>query len=160
MGMSETKCRRHPNHRQSPGVCSCCLIEKLSKLNTSPPSFNRLSSLSSSSPPSYSTGHRRNVSGGIVLNNKNSDGLKKSRSVSCANLSSRSKLRGINDNIINNNHNNNTKAAYVNDDEGCISMKKKNGFLKNLMNTSKKTKGVLMHSKTMKERSLSSTRNH
>ncbi|KAK8579940.1 hypothetical protein V6N13_143090 [Hibiscus sabdariffa] len=25
-------CRRHPKHRQSPGVCSVCLVEKLSKL--------------------------------------------------------------------------------------------------------------------------------
>ncbi|GAB4861299.1 hypothetical protein Ancab_036461 [Ancistrocladus abbreviatus] len=30
--ISPPQCRRHPKHRQSPGVCSICLTEKLSKL--------------------------------------------------------------------------------------------------------------------------------
>lgn len=29
------QCRRHPKHRQSPGVCSLCLREKLSRLSNS-----------------------------------------------------------------------------------------------------------------------------
>ncbi|GLU16145.1 hypothetical protein SLE2022_325940 [Rubroshorea leprosula] len=28
-------CKKHPKHRQSPGVCSLCLREKLSHLSTS-----------------------------------------------------------------------------------------------------------------------------
>ncbi|KAH1064861.1 hypothetical protein J1N35_029848 [Gossypium stocksii] len=29
-------CKRHPKHRQSPGVCSLCLVDKLSKLPSPP----------------------------------------------------------------------------------------------------------------------------
>ncbi|KAL2924337.1 putative terpene synthase 11, partial [Bienertia sinuspersici] len=127
MGLSESdssKCRRHPNQRQIPGVCSSCLREKLTKLSNSP-SFNRRSthfisySSSASTSPPYSTAssssattvtrkspgttrHRRNgseayVSVGMVLN----DGLKKSRSVSCAPLS-KTKLIGANMDCISN----------------------------------------------------------
>ncbi|KAL9241371.1 hypothetical protein vseg_015491 [Gypsophila vaccaria] len=184
MGYSEadsSKCRRHPCLRQSPGVCSSCLREKLSKLSTASPSLSLSPKLSS--PPYYSssssstttTAHRRNgsaayVSVGMVLNNNNNNnnnnsnsnsnsnnnGLKKSRSVSCASLSTRSKFRG-NDAV--NNDKLKTGLDDVDDEEGCNnSLKKKNGFIKKLMNTtSKKTRGVLMHSKTMNERSLSSS---
>ncbi|GMH17373.1 hypothetical protein Nepgr_019214 [Nepenthes gracilis] len=51
------QCKRHPKHRQSPGVCSLCLTEKLSKLSAAGsvrlssyhPSSSSSSSLSSSS---------------------------------------------------------------------------------------------------------------
>ncbi|KAJ4843533.1 hypothetical protein Tsubulata_016336 [Turnera subulata] len=56
------KCKKHPKHMQSPGVCSLCLNEKLSQLSTSSSrSSNKhssaitgLSSSSSSSLSSYS----------------------------------------------------------------------------------------------------------
>uniref|UniRef100_A0A7N0UKQ8 Uncharacterized protein n=1 Tax=Kalanchoe fedtschenkoi TaxID=63787 RepID=A0A7N0UKQ8_KALFE len=46
-------CIRHPSHRQSPGVCSVCVNEKLSKLSTSRSSV-RISSVSYSSSSSVS----------------------------------------------------------------------------------------------------------
>uniref|UniRef100_A0A1D1YZ96 Piezo-type mechanosensitive ion channel component 2 n=1 Tax=Anthurium amnicola TaxID=1678845 RepID=A0A1D1YZ96_9ARAE len=47
MGWSEMegRCRRHPKHRQSKGVCPSCLRERLSQISTS--STNTSSSLSS-----------------------------------------------------------------------------------------------------------------
>lgn len=182
MGFSESdssKCRRHPNPKQVPGVCASCLREKLLKVSSSP-SFNRKSTTfisytsSATSSPPYSTAssssattatrkspgsrHRRNgskayVSVGMVLNN----GLKKSRSVSCAPLS-KHKIDCVNsekNNIIGGKNNNNFVVDGILE-EG--NLKKKNGFLKKLINsTSKKTKGVLTHSKTMKERSHNSS---
>ncbi|KAI3672520.1 hypothetical protein L6452_38609 [Arctium lappa] len=32
---SSTKCKKHPKHQQSPGVCSLCLRERLSKISKS-----------------------------------------------------------------------------------------------------------------------------
>ncbi|CAK9325587.1 unnamed protein product [Citrullus colocynthis] len=50
-------CKRHPNHRQSPGVCSLCLTEKLSRIlsaaTTTTSSRKTSDSLSSSSSSSY-----------------------------------------------------------------------------------------------------------
>lgn len=53
----ETRCKKHPKHKQSPGVCSICLGERLSqlssckkttkKVSTTPSSSSSLSSLSS-----------------------------------------------------------------------------------------------------------------
>ncbi|KAI3462202.1 hypothetical protein Pfo_018865 [Paulownia fortunei] len=60
-------CKKHPKHRQSPGVCSICLSEKLSQLtntdgssrakaaNSPSSSSSYLSSLSSSNASSYSS---------------------------------------------------------------------------------------------------------
>ncbi|GER27270.1 zinc ion binding [Striga asiatica] len=59
-------CKKHPKHRQSPGVCSLCLNEKLSKVANhglsrgskaiySCPSSSYASSLSSSNASSYSS---------------------------------------------------------------------------------------------------------
>lgn len=56
---SNEGCRRHPKHRQSPGVCSLCLREKLSKLSANYsnsrrcPTTAKLASFSSSSTSSY-----------------------------------------------------------------------------------------------------------
>ncbi|XP_020202123.1 uncharacterized protein DDB_G0271670 [Cajanus cajan] len=46
------RCKKHPKHRQSPGVCSLCLRDKLSQLSTpssSSSSSRKITSLSSSS---------------------------------------------------------------------------------------------------------------
>ncbi|XXG86464.1 hypothetical protein AAC387_Pa11g1356 [Persea americana] len=67
----EGRCKKHPKHRQSPGVCSLCLRERLSQLSSSSSSSSNtkfsvscssshssLSSLSrsgSSSPPYFSS---------------------------------------------------------------------------------------------------------
>lgn len=42
-------CRKHPKHRQSPGVCSICLSERLSQLSTSSRSASTAMASSSSS---------------------------------------------------------------------------------------------------------------
>lgn len=54
---SEVLCRKHPKHRQSPGVCSICLRERLSQLSTSSRSASTTvaSASSSSSLSSYSS---------------------------------------------------------------------------------------------------------
>lgn len=55
------RCRKHPKHKQSPGVCSICLSDKLSQLSTSCSSRTTSSSTavdsvsSSSSLSSYSS---------------------------------------------------------------------------------------------------------
>ncbi|KAK8492150.1 hypothetical protein V6N13_054112 [Hibiscus sabdariffa] len=49
-------CRKHPKHRQSPGVCSLCLRDKLSRLpanSTSRCTTATVASSCSSSPSSY-----------------------------------------------------------------------------------------------------------
>ncbi|KAL2339945.1 hypothetical protein Fmac_007885 [Flemingia macrophylla] len=43
------RCKKHPKHRQSPGVCSLCLRDKLSQLSTPSSSSRKVTSLSSSS---------------------------------------------------------------------------------------------------------------
>lgn len=62
---SEARCKKHPNHKQTPGVCSSCLRERLSQLSsskntitTSCSSSTSCSSASSyySSPSYYSSG--------------------------------------------------------------------------------------------------------
>ncbi|ERM95391.1 hypothetical protein AMTRI_Chr04g183320 [Amborella trichopoda] len=54
---SEVRCRRHPNHVPTPGVCAACLRERLSRLNSpfSPLSLSSLSSSTSSSCSSSSS---------------------------------------------------------------------------------------------------------
>ncbi|GKD51183.1 uncharacterized serine-rich protein-like protein [Tanacetum coccineum] len=54
---SATSCKKHPKHRQSPGICSLCLRERLSKISASSShaSTNVSSSCSSSSVSSISS---------------------------------------------------------------------------------------------------------
>ncbi|GMJ02498.1 hypothetical protein HRI_003919000 [Hibiscus trionum] len=92
-------CKKHPKHKQSPGVCSLCLAEKLSQLSTHSSTLS-YSFSSSSSSPSSSCSSRSScssspfrphcfVAGGkgssfsfLLFNGKNL--LTKSRSVACA----------------------------------------------------------------------------
>ncbi|XP_014500588.2 uncharacterized serine-rich protein C215.13 [Vigna radiata var. radiata] len=59
--MLHARCKKHPKHRQSPGVCSLCLRDKLSQLSSDSPSSsssrktNSISSSPSSSVSSYSS---------------------------------------------------------------------------------------------------------
>ncbi|KAK8505172.1 hypothetical protein V6N13_026040 [Hibiscus sabdariffa] len=126
-------CKRHPKHKQSPGVCSLCLAEKLSQISAhsstlaySFSSRSSLSSSSSSSSSSCSSSPFRPHAGGkgssfpfLLFNGKNL--LTKSRSVACA-----SRMR-----------------SEVGDDH----KKKKGGFLYKLLhprNTKTKGQGPLM----------------
>lgn len=51
----EVLCRKHPKHRQSPGVCSICLCERLSQISTSSSSTASTTIASSSSSSSLSS---------------------------------------------------------------------------------------------------------
>ncbi|KAG5543941.1 hypothetical protein RHGRI_016632 [Rhododendron griersonianum] len=65
---SQTRCKKHPKHQQSPGVCSICLGERLSQISTSSSSSSRraveayCSSSSSSSLSSLSSSSRCSTS--------------------------------------------------------------------------------------------------
>lgn len=130
-------CKKHPNHKQNPGVCSVCLSEKLSMLSkttsrsnttTITSSSSSLSSLSSSSdvsscssPPHYRTDN--NV-------------LTKSRSLA---LIMRRREGGI-----------------LEESNG---NKKKGGFLSKLLNLRRNIKDEgLAHSRTMRERVITRLR--
>ncbi|MED6107662.1 hypothetical protein PIB30_016105 [Stylosanthes scabra] len=49
------RCKKHPKHQQSPGVCSLCLKEKLAKLPSFSANRHRITSDSSSSSSSLSS---------------------------------------------------------------------------------------------------------
>ncbi|XP_027339484.1 protein AF-9-like [Abrus precatorius] len=56
--MPDGRCKKHPKHRQSPGVCSLCLNDKLSQLSSSSSSSSssrKTTSTSSSSSSSLSS---------------------------------------------------------------------------------------------------------
>ncbi|KAG9147164.1 hypothetical protein Leryth_005416 [Lithospermum erythrorhizon] len=114
-------CMKHPNHKQQPGVCSCCLIEKLSKLSLGPfiiiSSSNNHHQFSSplniSSPANYQyyssgstssynqhQGHLpRTASGGLkssfVSSGGGGGGLKKSRSMAVITMNGKKKKEGF-----------------------------------------------------------------
>ncbi|XAR48539.1 hypothetical protein NMG60_11031390 [Bertholletia excelsa] len=137
------RCKRHPKHQQSPGVCSLCLRERLSQLSTSNPRkasglVNKYLSFSSSSSDlsplsshcsSYQLSpvrlrHRRATeakgwSGALLLGRSRKE-LKKSRSLACV-------------------------AREREREEGREGIKKKSGFWSKLLHRSKtiKDQGVV-----------------
>lgn len=149
MGWSDLEvkvCNKHPDHRQQPGVCSCCLREKLNHLSLfSDPSRNKIRTLVavSSLSNSASSGsmspvrqrhhsHRRHASTGGSLGFiiTNTGGLKKSRSIAFIA----------------------TNSLAEHDDSKHHG--KGGGFWKKLMrSTGKGTKKVLMHSRTVRQKS-------
>ncbi|EEF48547.1 uncharacterized protein LOC8281689 [Ricinus communis] len=144
------RCKKHPKHKQSPGVCSICLSEKLSQLSTTSSSSRATSSMdslsSSSSLSSYSSsscsscsspmhryrpGHEGKGSFSFLLSGKNV--LTRSRSLV---FISRTKIRG-------------NKEKVDNDHKI-----KKTGFWSKLR-LRPKNKGMeegLVHSRTIEER--------
>ncbi|KAL4566033.1 hypothetical protein LXL04_030142 [Taraxacum kok-saghyz] len=52
---SSTKCKKHPKHEQSPGVCSLCLRERLRKISKSSSRVTTYASSSSCSSSSISS---------------------------------------------------------------------------------------------------------
>ncbi|CAI9291678.1 hypothetical protein Lser_V15G30986 [Lactuca serriola] len=52
---SSTKCKKHPKHQQSPGVCSLCLRERLKKISRSSSRVTTYASSSSCSSSSISS---------------------------------------------------------------------------------------------------------
>lgn len=147
----DLKCKKHPKHRQSPGVCSLCLTEKLSQLSSrrtaassatvgsscpsssasSLSSYYSSSSASSCSSPlrPYRFVKEGKASISFLFNGKNV--LTKSRSVA---FFPRTKNIGDDD-----------------DDK----KKKKGGFWSKLLRPrSKRMEETLMHSRTMREREI------
>ncbi|XP_047326620.1 uncharacterized protein LOC124930307 [Impatiens glandulifera] len=138
---TEVRCRNHPTHRQSPGVCSLCLREKLhqiytttttSRVKTAPvesssSSSSSLSSLSSScssmdASPIHQLYHDHS--------HKRSFMMEKSRSMA---------------------------AVVTRDDHGMVFWKKRSsGFWSNLVGTRSRSKRInengLMHAKSARER--------
>jgi len=92
------QCKKHPKHRQSPGVCSLCLSEKLTRISTKSNNntsrarayYCSSSSLSSSeddsyaSSPSSSPPHHRRIASDVLGNDNTRQvdaGFGKSRSM-------------------------------------------------------------------------------
>ncbi|CAL5384039.1 unnamed protein product [Camellia sinensis] len=135
-------CKKHPKHQQSPGVCSVCLREKLSQLSTtsrintktkdsSCSSLSSLSSLSSHYSSSESSPVHDRFSLGSEANGLRNV-LRKSKSMAVVNR--------------------------TRDGEGRDHGKKKDGFWsKFLRPRRKKIDGGLMHSRTMRERVITTT---
>ncbi|XP_059433259.1 uncharacterized protein LOC132166459 [Corylus avellana] len=101
MGRSESQhgCKKHGNEMQLPGVCSSCLRERLSQLQSSSyrntigggggyscsssPPYSAVNSSSTYVSPIYRRHHRRasEMMGSISFTLKVGNGLKKSRSI-------------------------------------------------------------------------------
>ncbi|XP_031262577.1 uncharacterized protein LOC116120749 [Pistacia vera] len=137
MGCSESEetCRKHKNHKQLEGVCPFCLRERLSLLQkkkieivAAPYSSTCSSPSNGVSPPSaVRSRHHRNVSevmGSTSLMWSVGNGLKKSRSIAFAPRNFMGEVKNV---------------------------KKKKGFWSKLLHLEKK-KGVLMDSRTVRER--------
>jgi hypothetical protein len=162
MGRSKAdlKCKKHPKHRQSPGVCSICLTEKLSQLSSRKnsettarssccsSSASSLSSCYSSSSASSScssplrrfrfTKEGKTSSISFLLNGKSV--LTKSRSLAFV---SRMKNNGDDND---------------DDDDYKKKKKKKVGFWSKLLHprSSKRMGETLMHSRTTREMVITS----
>ncbi|XP_042493378.1 uncharacterized protein LOC122072982 [Macadamia integrifolia] len=147
MGWAESdkmSCRKHPKHRQTPGVCSYCLREKLTKLssasNSSGTGMEGSSCSSSLSSSPYSSGATSSYSSPFHDRFSSFDGrggvgyglFLKSRSL--VSFVPRMRKRSRN-------------AVEATDD----GKNKKVGFWSKLLSsTGKKTKKMLLHSKTMR----------
>ncbi|KAL5705130.1 hypothetical protein ACHQM5_023472 [Ranunculus cassubicifolius] len=148
------RCKKHPKQRQSPGVCSACLRERLSQLSTrnnkitattssfssSLSSSSMYSSVSSSpsSPSHYRVGSTSMKGRPISFLIKGEDGLIRSKSVA---FISSSRTKTIDDLSIGL--------------ESRNKKKKKSGFWSRLLNGSngkrRNMKEVVMQSKSIKE---------
>ncbi|TMW98269.1 hypothetical protein EJD97_004276 [Solanum chilense] len=128
-------CKKHPKHKQNPGVCSVCLSEKLSLLSKTSTSNTTTLTSSCSSSSSSSLSSLSSSSDVSSCSSPNTNVLMKSRSLA---LIMRRKEGGIilEDNSI-----------------GKKKKKKKEGFLSKLLNPKRNRKDeVLTHSRTMRER--------
>ncbi|XP_050213024.1 uncharacterized protein LOC126664593 [Mercurialis annua] len=145
------RCRKHPKHKQSPGVCSICLSDKLSQISrvgsassstdsvsSGSSSLSSYSSSSSCSSPVYRDYEGRGSLSFLLSGKINV--LTKSRSLAFV---SRTRLSRGNNN-----------KEKVGDDENKI----KSGFLSKLLwrPRNKRREEGLVHSRTMRERMMMS----
>lgn len=127
-------CKKHPKHKQNPGVCSVCLSEKLSLLSKTSRS-NTTTHVTSSCSSSSSLSSLSSSSDVSSCSSPNTNVLMKSRSLA---LIMRRKEGGI---ILEDNNSIGKKK------------KKKEGFLSKLLNPKRNRKDEgLTHSRTMRER--------
>ncbi|XP_043721975.1 uncharacterized protein LOC122669295 [Telopea speciosissima] len=143
---SEMRCKKHPMHRRTPGVCSYCLRERLIKLSIAnnggrggmeEAAGSSCSSSLSSSP--YSSGASSSDSSPLHDRFAYSEGRVGSSGFS---LKSRSVV-GFGPK---------TSRRRRVEVEGTDGNKKKGGFWSKLLrSTGKKTKKILLHSSTVKE---------
>ncbi|XP_058087312.1 uncharacterized protein LOC131234442 [Magnolia sinica] len=131
MGWSESdyRCKKHPKHTQSPGVCSSCLRERLSQLSSSN-AILTTTPFTSSSFSSYSSAYASSYSSPAHLwMSHNEGGFGRSRSMV------------------------HVARELPGDVVSAVEKKKKGGFWSKLLRpvSSKRRKEVLSHSKTMRE---------
>ncbi|KAM7520800.1 hypothetical protein LguiB_019762 [Lonicera macranthoides] len=144
------RCKKHPKHRQSPGVCSVCLREKLSQLSSnmrkntasmasSCSSSSSLSSLSSSNVSSLSSPVHRTHFVGVEAKGRYVSFLKSGKSV----LLTKSRSMAFD--------------VPMRVREGVDHGKQKSGFWSRLIGarSTKRVDDGLVHSRTMRERATS-----
>ena len=149
-----TSCKKHPKHRQSPGICSLCLRERLSKISSSSSqAVTNVSSSSSSSSISsvssvYSSNNSSNASSYTASPMQNYRNRRKIN-----NLEGKGYLYFLKKNTLKKSR----SVAFVSDQKKVMQdqeMKEKVGFWSKLMG-SKRSSSRMMHSRTMRETFLS-----
>ncbi|XP_044478467.1 uncharacterized protein LOC123205552 [Mangifera indica] len=145
------RCKKHPKHQQSPGVCSLCLIEKLSKISTSSSSRVYSSTMESSSSPSslssyYSSSEASSCASPMHRYRFTTEG-KNNISLSTLLFGSKNILKKS------------RSLVFVQGKEGDEhdNKKKKGGFLSKILRPrSKKMEAGLAHSRTIREITVTS----
>ncbi|KDP41420.1 hypothetical protein JCGZ_15827 [Jatropha curcas] len=152
------KCKKHPKHKQSPGVCSVCLNEKLSMLSSSSSRtavMDYASSSSASSLSAYSTTSCSSCSSPMHRFRFTTEGNNHKGSLSFLLISGKNvltKSRSLA--FVPRNRGNKERASHDDD-------KKKGGFFSKLLRrprTNKRAEQGLMHSRSMRERVMSISR--
>ncbi|KAL8225500.1 hypothetical protein R6Q57_018057 [Mikania cordata] len=154
---SVASCKKHPKHHQSPGICSLCLKERLSKIISSSlsavinvSSSSSLSSISSVSSAYSSHDNSSNASSYAASPMQNNRNRRK-----IDNLEGKGYLYFLRKNT-NGVLKKSRSMAFVNDQRNVMQdhEKKKFGFLSKLTG-SKRSSSRMMHSRTMRETFLS-----
>ncbi|KAL8046987.1 hypothetical protein ABFX02_08G209800 [Erythranthe guttata] len=142
---SRSNCKKHKRHIQSHGVCSICLSEKLSQLISTPITNNN----NSLSPPPSSSSSSYDLSSLSSSSNPSSCSSPMAIEYSRQRLMESSKSRRSTRVFKNVVLNKSRSMAFISDENGKNS---KRGFWSKFL--PKTRKGLLMHSKTMRERAI------
>lgn len=145
-------CKKHPKHRQSPGVCSLCLKERLAKLSTSSSSRVYISTMesysSSSSLSSYYSSSEASSCASPMHRHRFTEGKNNNINISLSTflLGSKNVLTKSRSLVV---VSRTRRKEGDNDDN----KKKKGGFLSKLLRprSNKKMEAGLVHSRTVRE---------
>ncbi|KAI3760780.1 hypothetical protein L1987_51179 [Smallanthus sonchifolius] len=151
---SVTCCKKHPKHRQSPGICSLCLRERLSKILSSSSSSRAVTNVSSSSISSVSSAYSsHNSSNASSYTASPLQSYRNRRKID--NLEGKGYLYFLRKNT-NGVLMKSRTMGFVSDQRNVVQdhEKKKFGFLSKLMG-SKRSSSRMMHSRTTRETFLS-----